>query len=227
MCGRFTLTSDLSEIVDTFDVSSVKYEYKARYNIAPSQTIAAINGSSGKRVLEGYRWGLVPFWAKDIKIGYKMINARAETIQSKPAFRHLITRNRLIILSDGFFEWKREGKDKKQPYRFQIKSKGVYGFAGLYDEWKHPDGEILRSCTIITTKPNDLVANVHDRMPVILDNKAVDVWLDPEVTDKDKLQELLSPFPADNMLSYPVSAAVGNVKNTGSELIDEIPLNSK
>ncbi|OMF76640.1 SOS response-associated peptidase [Paenibacillus glucanolyticus] len=227
MCGRFTLISDLSEIVDTFDVSSVQYEYKARYNIAPSQTIAVINGSSGKRVLEGYRWGLVPFWAKDIKIGYKMINARAETIQSKPAFRHLITRNRVTILSDGFFEWKREGKDKKQPYRFQIKSKGVYGFAGLYDEWKYPDGEILRSCTIITTKPNDLVANVHDRMPVILDNKAVDIWLDPDVTDKEKLQELLSPFPAASMLSYPVSAAVGNVKNTGSELIDEIPLNSK
>lgn len=227
MCGRFTLTINENEIVDHFKVSRDEYELKPRYNIAPSQTIAVINGSSGRRVLEGYRWGLVPFWAKDIKIGYKMINARAETIQSKPAFRHLITTKRIIIPSDGFYEWKREGKDKKQPYRFQIKSKGVYGFAGLYDEWKDPDGETLRSCTIITTEPNDLVANVHDRMPVILDDKEADFWLDPDVQDKEKLQELLSPFPTANMLSYPVSAAVGNVKNTGSELIDEIPLNSK
>ncbi|MGG3278971.1 SOS response-associated peptidase [Paenibacillus solani] len=227
MCGRFTLTSEVSDVIETFDVSKVDYEYQPRYNIAPSQTIAVIKEHSGRRILEGYRWGLVPFWAKDIKIGYKMINARAETIQSKPAFRHLISRNRIIIPSDGFYEWKREGKDKKQPYRFQIKSKGVYGFAGLYDEWTDPDGEKLRSCTIITTQPNDLVANVHDRMPVILDNKAIDIWLDPEVEDKEKLQKLLTPFPAASMLSYPVSAAVGNVKNTGSELIDEIPLNSK
>ncbi|MFB4321620.1 SOS response-associated peptidase [Priestia sp. BR_2] len=227
MCGRFTLISDLSEIVDTFDVSSVEYEYKPRYNIAPSQTIAVINGSSGKRVLEGYRWGLIPFWAKDIKIGYKMINARAETLQSKPAFRHLITTKRIIIPSDGFYEWKREGKDKKQPYRFQIKSKGVYGFAGLYDEWKDPDGVILRSCTIITTKPNDLVADVHDRMPVILDHSAADTWLDPDIQDKDLILGLLRTYPGDSMRSYPVSALVGNVKNTGSELIDEIPLNSK
>lgn len=172
MCGRFTLTSEVSEVVDTFDVSKVDYEYQPRYNIAPSQTIAVIIDNGGKRILEGYRWGLVPFWAKDIKIGYKMINARAETIQSKPAFKHLNARKRIIIPSDSFYEWKREGKDKKQPHRFQIKSKGVYGFAGLYDEWTDPDGEKLRSCTIITTNPNDLVVNVHDRMPVILDNKA-------------------------------------------------------
>lgn len=227
MCGRFTLISDISEIEDTFAVDRIDYEYRPRYNIAPSQTIAVINGNSGKRVLEGYRWGLVPFWAKDIKIGYKMINARAETIQSKPAFRHLLTTKRILIPSDGFYEWKRAEKDTKQPYRFQINSKGVYGFAGLFDEWKDPEGEILRSCTIITTKPNDLVADVHNRMPVILDRGAADIWLDPDVTDKEKLQKLLAPFPADNMLSYPVSAAVGNVKNTGSNLIDEVPLNSK
>lgn len=228
MCGRFTLTSELSDVIKAFNVSDSEYEdYKPRYNIAPSQTIAVVNGNDGHRKLEGYRWGLVPFWAKDIKIGYKMINARAETLQSKPAFRHLLTRNRIIIVSDGFFEWRREGKNKKQPFRFQLKSKEVYGFAGLYDEWQSPDGELLRSCTIITTKPNDLVAKVHDRMPVILDHKGVDVWLDPTVEDKDQLQELLKTYPEESMISYPVSTAVGNVKNTGSDLIEEVPLNSK
>lgn len=228
MCGRFTLTSDVSEVIDTLNVSKVDYEYQPRYNIAPSQLIAVVKETNGKRVLEGYRWGLVPFWAKDIKIGYKMINARAETVQSKPAFRHLMKRNRILIPSDGFYEWKREENDQKQPYRFQMKSRGIYAFAGLYDEWKDPRGELLRSCTIITTKPNELVAKVHDRMPVILDDKSVDMWLDPELEDAEKLQKLLlTPYPATNMLSYPVSPEVGNVKNTGPEIIEEVALNSK
>lgn len=222
MCGRFTLTADESEIIDTFSVDHVDYEYKPRYNVAPSQTIAAVSYRNGGRVLEGYRWGLIPFWTKDIKIGYSMINARAETLQTKPAFRNLLSRNRIVIPADGFYEWKKEGKDK-QPFRFQLESKKVYGFAGLYDLWENPeDGETIRSCTIITTTPNDLVKDVHDRMPVILDAEGVNVWLDPGVRDKHVVQELLVPLPAKQMISYPVSRGSTSVADTTRKHMDLI-----
>lgn len=226
MCGRFTLTAGLSDVLDAFSIDEANYEYSPRYNIAPSQTIAVVADHDGRRVLEGYRWGLVPRWAKDIKIGFKMINARAETLDTKPAFRSLLARNRVIIPADGFYEWKQDSNDK-QPYRFQLKDRGVYGFAGLYDEWIDPEGEVLRSCTIITTRPNALVQNVHDRMPVILDESAVNEWLNPERTKSEHVLELLQPYPAESMISYPVSKAVGNVRNTDASLIEEFPLNSK
>ncbi|WP_408976310.1 SOS response-associated peptidase [Paenibacillus jiagnxiensis] len=227
MCGRFTLVADESEVFETFSVERVDYEYSPRYNVAPSQTIAAIAHWDGERVLTGYRWGLIPFWAKDAKIGYKMINARAETIESKPAFRNLLSRNRVVIPSDGFYEWKKAGDDK-QPFRFQLESKKVFGFAGLFDTWEHPEnGEMIRSCTIITTEPNQLVQDVHDRMPVILNSEGVNMWLDPKVTDKHVLQDLLVPYPAEQMILYPVSKMVGNVKNNQASLVDEIPMNSR
>lgn len=229
MCGRFTLTSDLSDILTTFSINkeNVLFEYSQRYNIAPSQTVAVISNQEGKRKLEGYRWGLVPHWAKDIKIGYSMINARAESLSTKPAFRNLLSRNRVAILSDGFYEWKLQEDGGKQPYRFQLKSRGIYGFAGLYDEWNTPEGELLKSCTIITTRPNDLVSDVHDRMPVLLDPHAVEHWLNPGLTERDKVLNMLNPYPADEMVSYPVSKNVGNVKNINSSLIEPIQLNSK
>lgn len=229
MCGRFTLTSELSDILATFSVKKedVLYEYSPRYNIAPSQTVAVMTNFDGTRTIEGYRWGLVPRWAKDIKIGYSMINARAESLSTKPAFRNLLSRNRVAIISDGFYEWKKHEDGGKQPYRFQMKSREVYGFAGLYDEWKNPEGELLRSCTIITTRPNKLVSEVHDRMPVIMDSIALDKWLDPGLTDRDQVLGLLNPYPADSMFSYPVSKNVGNVKNIDPSLIDAIQLNSK
>lgn len=227
MCGRFTLTTDIEDIMNEFSIDeSINVDYKPRYNIAPSQKILGITEKNGKRILGEYRWGLVPFWAKDIKIGFSMINARAETLQTKPAYRNLIAHKRLIIPSDGFYEWKKIGSDK-QPYRFQIESKKVYGFAGLYDQWKSPTGDIIQSCTIITTTPNTLVKDVHDRMPVILTKENLNIWIDEGTSDKDLLMNLLTPFPADKMISYPVSKSVGNVKNVNPELIDEIPLNSK
>lgn len=226
MCGRFTLTADLSDVLDTFQVQDNLYEFTPRYNVAPSQTVAVVANQGGRRTLDGYRWGLVPRWAKDMKIGYSMINARAETLQSKPAFRNLLARNRIVIPADGFFEWQKEGKEK-QPFRFQLKSKKVYGFAGLFDVWNNPEsGGTLRSCTIITTTPNDLVKRVHDRMPVILDESVVDEWLNPERTKSEHVLELLRPYPAESMISYPVSKAVGNVRNTDASLIEEVPLNS-
>lgn len=226
MCGRFTLTADIADVMNTFSVDSKNYEYTPRYNIAPSQTISVITNYNGHRALEAYRWGLVPRWAKDIKIGFKMINARAETLKTKPAFRNLLSRNRVVIPADGFYEWKKMG-DEKQPYRFQLKGQRIYGFAGLYDEWTDPNGDKLRSCTIITTQPNELVQNVHDRMPVILDNSSVNEWLDPDITKSEQVLRLLQPYPADSMVSYPVSRAVGNVHNTDASLIEEINLNSK
>jgi len=227
MCGRFTLLSDLDQIQQAFHITSVQYDLQARTNIAPGQDIAVLHQDNETRSLEGFRWGLIPSWAKEAKIGYKMINARAETLSTKASFRSLIARHRVAIIADGYYEWKKAGKEK-QPYRFQLQSKEPFAFAGLYDEWESPeDGERIRSCTIITTEPNTMAAEVHNRMPVILTAKALDTWLDPEMTDKDHLQKLLVAYPDKEMIKYPVSKSVGNVANHNAELIEEVPLNSK
>ncbi|MGO4699540.1 SOS response-associated peptidase [Paenibacillus sp. 2TAB26] len=221
MCGRYTITSELDEIINTFAIVETDYEYTKRYNVAPTQIVPGIILKEGKRVLSGFRWGLIPFWSKDPKIAYKMINARAEGIEKKPAFRSLLKRNRILIPSNGFYEWRKEGEGK-QPYRFQMKTKAVYAFAGLYDTWRDSNGEPISTCTIITTTPNQLVSDVHDRMPVILTD--IHGWLNPEMED---VSQFLKPFPADEMMKYPVSRDVGNVKNSDESLIKEIPLNSK
>lgn len=221
MCGRYTITSELDEIINTFSVEETNYDYSKRYNVAPAQLVPGIINRDGKRVLEGFKWGLIPFWSKDPKIAYKMINARAEGIEKKPAFRSLIKRNRILIPSNGFYEW-RQQDDGKQPYRFQLKSKGVFAFAGLYDTWEDPNGEIIQSCTIITTTPNELVSDVHNRMPVIL--TATDAWMNPDTED---VLSLLTTYSADQMIKYPVSKDVGNVKNSKASLIEEVTLNSK
>ncbi|MGO4184627.1 SOS response-associated peptidase [Paenibacillus sp. TAF43_2] len=221
MCGRYTITSELDEIINTFSVEETNYEYSKRYNVAPTQLVPGIINRDGKRVLEGFKWGLIPFWSKDPKIAYKMINARAEGIEKKPAFRNLIKRNRILIPSNGFYEW-RQHEDGKQPYRFQLESKGVYAFAGLYDNWKDPNDEVIQSCTIITTTPNELVDDVHNRMPVILTD--IEAWLDPDTED---IMSFLKPYPAEKMIKYPVSMDVGNVKNSSASLIDEVVLNSR
>lgn len=221
MCGRYTITSDLDEIINAFSVEETNYDYSKRYNVAPTQLVPGIIYREGKRVLEGFKWGLIPFWSKDPKIAYKMINARAEGIEKKPAFRSLLKRNRILIPSNGFYEWRKEA-DGKQPYRFQMKSKEVYAFAGLYDTWRDPNGESISTCTIITTTPNKLVSDVHDRMPVIL--KDINGWLNHETED---ILQFLQPFSAEDMMKYPVSRDVGNVKNSNASLIEEVPLNSK
>ena len=177
MCGRFTITAEIEDILDTFAIDEMNMEYRKNYNCAPTQFVPCVVEREGKRILEAYRWGLVPWFSKDLKIAYKTINARAEGIETKPSYRHLLKRNRVLVISDGFLEWQKiENEKEKQPYRFQLKSKGVYGFAGLFDTWRNPDDEAaseLKTCTITTTSPNELVADVHDRMPVILDRKAL------------------------------------------------------
>ncbi|WP_044748965.1 SOS response-associated peptidase [Bacillus alveayuensis] len=222
MCGRFTLTIDENKVLDRFNaVKANDFEYVRRYNIAPSQAVLAIVNDGEKNRLGQLRWGLVPFWAKDIKIGYKMINARAETLAEKPAFKHAFKRQRCIIPADGFYEWKKALKGK-QPMRIKLKSDEVFGFAGLWDRWKSPEGTVIHSCTIITTEPNELMADIHNRMPVILRKEDEETWLNRSIEDNDLLHDLLKPFPADEMEAYEVSTLVNSPKNDVPELIKKI-----
>ncbi|MDT3417110.1 putative SOS response-associated peptidase YedK [Brevibacillus aydinogluensis] len=213
MCGRFTLVSDPISLQYRFTLSSIPFDLQPRYNIAPSQNIyAIISLDDGNRRIGELRWGLIPSWAKDERIGHKMINARAETLTEKPAFRNLINRKRCIIPADGFFEWKQTPRGK-QPMRILLKSGELFAFAALYDTWINRAGQKVHTCTIITTQPNELVRDIHDRMPVILQNQAAEsIWLDRKVQDTEILQSLLTPYPADQMTAYPVSPVVGNPK---------------
>lgn len=218
MCGRYTLVTDIETMMKRFFVNGVPIDLKPRYNIAPGQMIPAIIEDKGTRRIGQLRWGLIPAWAKDEKIGYKMINAKAETIEEKPAFRTLFKRKRCIIPADGFYEWK-QTKLGKQPMRMTLKNRGLFAFAGLYDTWVRPDGEKVHTCTIITTEPNRVVTEIHKRMPVILRPEDEGIWLDREHDDSERLHSLLVPYEADEMMAYPVSTMVGNVNNDQPECI--------
>lgn len=212
MCGRFALKAPPRSIQEHFHLPET-IELPPRYNIAPSQNIAVVRHLTGKdfRQLDMLRWGLIPHWAKDIKIGYKMINARGETLTQKPSFRPAFKKRRCLIAADGFYEWKGTGKSK-QPYYVQIQEGGVLGFAGLWEYWQGPEGDNIESCTIITTSPNELVKEVHDRMPVILPPGHYETWLQDSST-AESLQKLLVPYPADKMKMYQVSTEVNNPQN--------------
>ncbi|MGI4787694.1 MAG: SOS response-associated peptidase [Janthinobacterium lividum] len=209
MCGRFTLYHSTEEIAERFEADEV-LETEARYNIAPTQDIAVVT-QNGTRHLSNYYWGLIPSWAKDPAIGSRMINARAETLAEKPSFRTALTRRRCLIPADGFYEWQAAPsgtKAAKTPMYLHRKDSGLFAFAGLWDEWHTPDGSPLRSCTIITTTPNAVAAQVHDRMPVILRLEDENLWLDTSVTDTHNLLSLLVPYPAEEMEAYAVSRQV-------------------
>ncbi|OUQ86263.1 DUF159 family protein [Brevibacillus brevis] len=221
MCGRFTLVTNLELWNARFQIGVIPFDMQPRYNIAPGQLIPAIISDQGKRRLGQLKWGLVPFWSKDEKVGYKMINAKSETLREKPAFKNLFARKRCIIPADDFYEWKKVGKEK-QPMRIMMKTGEPFAFAGLYDTWTSPEGEKLHSCTIITTTPNDVVADIHDRMPVILNEQDEAIWLDREKFDADLLQSLLVPYDHEQMKAYPVPAMVGSPKNDMPECIQEI-----
>jgi putative SOS response-associated peptidase YedK len=213
MCGRFTLFVDPRELMELLPGIEPPLEWTPRYNIAPTQPVAVVANNEQNRV-EFFRWGLVPSWAKDPGIGSRMINARGETLAEKPSFRTAYRRRRCLVLADGFYEWRKEpGRRTKTPMFIQLKSGKPFGFAGLWESWRSSQDETLLTCTIITTSPNALVADIHNRMPVILDREAYDVWLDPAEQSPDRLDPWLKPFPAAEMVAYPVSTLVNNPAN--------------
>ena len=217
MCGRFTLNSNLDALQLRFGFEARDLEYRPRYNIAPTQPVLAVVNDGGRRA-EFMRWGLIPFWAKDPKIGSRMINAVGETAAAKPAFRAAFKKRRCLVLADGFFEWRKEGKAKVPTYIF-LKSGEPFAMAGLWETWKNPEGELLRSCTIVTTQPNEFIAPIHNRMPVILSQETEALWLDPMTEEASTLNPLLIPSPSEDLDSYVVSNLVNSPKNSGPECI--------
>ncbi len=217
MCGRFTLTIEGQEIEARFGVY-VPMGYKPRYNIAPTQGILALLNEGGRR-LENLRWGLVPSWAKDPKIGNKLINARAETLFEKPSFRDAVKKHRCLIIADGFYEWRQTSQGGRVPVYVRLKSKGPFGFAGLWDVWSSPDGETLRTCTIVTTEPNELLRPIHDRMPVIVPKELEELWLDSSFQFRDELERALRPYRAEELELFDVSSLVNSPAHDGPECI--------
>jgi putative SOS response-associated peptidase YedK len=217
MCGRFSRKATLQAIIDEFEIDEQTAEIEPSYNVAPGQNVAVVlKGENNK--LGVLKWGLIPSWAKDPAIGNRMINARAETLAEKPSFKHSLRRKRCIIIADGFYEWKKDGPHKTPMYIF-LKSGKPFGFAGLWDTWTGPEGQKISTCTIITTSPNKLIAEIHNRMPVILPKEHVDVWLDPSTQDESKVLPLLQPYPANEMDTYPVSRMVNSPKNNSPDVI--------
>ena len=209
MCGRFTLSADLKSLLKKFGLSDLDFEVKPRWNIAPSQAVPVI-AVPGR--LELMRWGLVPSWAKDASIGHKLINARAETLAEKPAFRAAFKSRRCLVPADGFYEWRPAGK-LKVPVRVRLKGGDLFAFAGLWETWRSPEDGEVRTFTIVTTEANGLLKPVHDRMPVILKPEDEGRWLDTEEKEPARLTALLKPYPSDRMEFYDVSPAVNSPKN--------------
>ncbi len=210
MCGRFALFSPEDILAAMFGVEGDRFP-AASYNIAPSRDVAAVRiapEGRARRELARLRWGLIPSWAKDPTIGNRMINARVETVPDKPAFRSAFRRRRCLVPADGFYEWQKAGS-RKQPYFVRMADGKPFAFAGLWERWEGPGGDVS-SCTLLTTEANDLLAPIHDRMPVILSPAEFDAWLDPETQDPRKLLPLLRPCPPGLLTAFPVRALVNN-----------------
>lgn len=210
MCGRFVRKSTITVIEDEFDIYEVQWAFEPSYNIAPSQDVACVIGNGGNRLVK-FRWGLVPFWADDPSIGYKMINARAETVAQKKSFARAFKKQRCLVVADGFYEWRKlaDGK-RKIPMYVHLRENRPFGFAGLYENWKSKDGTVLQTCTIITTQPNELMVSIHNRMPVIIAADKRKTWLDPQIQDAAALMPLLASYNAGEMEVYEVSKRVNS-----------------
>lgn len=221
MCGRYTLTTSGEIIAEFFKLSAVP-DIKPRYNIAPTQSVATVTVEAKKmqRQFQFMRWGLIPSWAKDMKIGSKMINARSETVAEKPAFRSAIKHRRCLIVADGFYEWQQQGKNK-QPYYFQKTDGEPFAFAGLWENWESPEKENIVSCSIITTAANETVQPMHDRMPVILPDSDWEQWLDPSVKNAQEVLPLLKPYASEAMKAKAVSAIVNSPSRDSPECISD------
>ena len=226
MCGRFTITIDLEDLreylVDHYDITELKTEFQLpRYNIAPTQDVITIINDGNKNRVGLLKWGLVPHFAKDEKIGASMINAKSETLMEKPSFKNSFQLKRCVILADSFYEWKRK-ENKKTPMRIGVTDQKVFPMAGLWSTFTRPDGSKLHTTTIITTHANELMSDIHDRMPVILDDKSVQDWLNPRNQDLNQLSNLLKPYPSNHMYLYEVSPMVNNARNELKECIIKV-----
>jgi len=223
MCGRARLSSDVSEIKVAFRIPPERPtpNFAASWNVAPTDPLPVVlyDPKEHQRSLEVMRWGLVPFWAKDIKVGFANINAKAEGIDTKPAFREAFVRRRCLIPFDCFYEWKKLGKER-EPYAVGLADRRLMALAGLWETWRSPAGERVRSFAIVTTAANSLLAPVHDRMPVILAPENWPAWLGERAADPDELKSLLVPYPAEDMIIWPVDKRVGNVNNKAPSLIE-------
>lgn len=223
MCGRFTLFLSIAEITDEFEVYDVDWVQEPSYNIAPGQDIAGILKKDGNRSLTTLRWGLIPHWAKEENIGYRMINARAETLTQKPTFSRPFKTQRCIIPANGFYEWKQDiVTRRKTPFYISLRSDKPMGFAGLYDIWTSKEGKLITSCTIITTKPNDVLGQLHNRMPAILEPNSREMWLDKSIQEPRELIPLLKPYEATEMTVYEVSKMVNSTKFNGPDCIKPV-----
>ena len=217
MCGRYTFTFSAKSLAEAFGMIPPGFDIVKGYNIAPGQYIVIVRPEKGQRVADVAFWGLIPSWTNDPNTCPKPINARAETLIEKPTFRSAFKRNRCIVPASGFYEWKTEGKEKR-PFYFHPTDGDVFAFAGLMEDWHGPNGEVMVGACIITTEPNELMAEIHNRMPVILPKDAWGLWLDPAVQVRE-VQPLLVPYPSELMAAHPVGSAVGNTRNDGPELI--------
>ena len=220
MCGRYSLIADLGELAKRYEFDGDGLALKPAYNVAPTQDVLTVVGGETRR--GGFmRWGLIPWWAKNASIGSRLINARAETVSEKPAFRDALRRRRCLVLADGFYEWQRTGSVRK-PMRVVMRSGEPFAFAGLWSVWRDPDGNRIPSCAIITTTANDLLRPVHDRMPVVLPRELEELWLDRSIDDPGALGSVLTPYLDDAMETYEVSTLVNSAANDGPEVIEAV-----
>lgn len=218
MCGRFGLTANGEKLGKLFEIRNVP-KLIPDYNIPPTRNILGIRSTGTEREAHFFHWGLIPFWAKDEKIGYSLINARSETVATKPSYRSAFKTRRLIVPASYYFEWKKDGKEKT-PYLIRVKDADAFGMAGLWEQWTSPTtGEVIDSCTIITTEANNATRPVHDRMPVILSPADYARWLGEETADTDTLLSFLHPFADQELELYPVTAKVGNPRFNEPECV--------
>ncbi|MGB8214267.1 MAG: SOS response-associated peptidase [Anaerolineales bacterium] len=219
MCGRFALTIDPADLQEAFPEFSFPTQIAARYNIAPTQPVLVLP-NDGTNQADFFLWGLIPAWAKDPAIGNRLINARAETLAEKPAFRSAYKYHRCLIFANAFFEWQAQpGSPSKVPHLIRLRSGKAFAFAGLWERWQSPDGSEVRSVTIITTTPNELMAPIHNRMPVILPHNAYAQWLDPASHSPLDLNNLLGPYPAEEMEAWPISTLVNSPANDRPDVL--------
>jgi putative SOS response-associated peptidase YedK len=221
MCGRFTLRTPPKDLVEVFQLLRT-LEMTPRFNIAPTQPVAVVRQGTTCREMSLMRWGLIPSWAKDMKIGASLINARADTLATKPSFRTAFKRRRCLIPADGFYEWKKGEGKTKQPFYIRLKKDYPFAFAGLWEHWEGPDNSAVDSCTIVTTDANDTLRPLHERMPVILPEEDFDRWLDPKEEDAAQLGELLKPYPPEEMIAFPISTLVNNARNESPQCIEPL-----